>query len=390
MRNFIKLINREFRLFFSNNVLRLLFIGAPILYGVLIGAVYQKGKITDLPIIVVDEDHSPMSLKFIDMLQENESIEVAEVLPSMFGVKDRAIDLEATVIVNIPKEFASGIQQNRLPEISIFVDASNTLTSNTALMAVNVVAMTMKAGIQIESQMKKGVPEYVASQNFEPFKTTIIKQSIRSGNYLYFMLPGVLLTVFQQVLLLGLALTFASEYENGTFTELVQKMPNAFGMLAVKIIPYMIMSVGIILMYWGFSKYYNMIIGGAFWPFVMSTFVFILAVCGIGVLVSIVLPNQLKATEVLMVVATPSFILSGFTWPLSQMPLWVQSIADLIPLTHYLKIFRLLYLNKAEVYHIYPHVVKLLVIAVVCLLVSALILFIKIRRTKKVLKILDK
>lgn len=390
MRNFIKLINREFKLFFSNNVLRLLFIGAPILYGVLIGAVYQKGKITDLPIIVVDEDHSPMSLKFIDMLQENESIEVAEVLPSMFGVKDRAIDLEATVIVNIPKEFASGIQQNRLPEISIFVDASNTLTSNTALMAVNVVAMTMKAGIQIESQMKKGVPEYVASQNFEPFKTTIIKQSIRSGNYLYFMLPGVLLTVFQQVLLLGLALTFASEYENGTFTELVQKMPNAFGMLAVKIIPYMIMSVGIILMYWGFSKYYNMIIGGAFWPFVMSTFVFILAVCGIGVLVSIVLPNQLKATEVLMVVATPSFILSGFTWPLSQMPLWVQSIADLIPLTHYLKIFRLLYLNKAEVYHIYPHVVKLLVIAVVCLLVSALILFIKIRRTKKVLKILDK
>src|SRR5699024_2824619 len=148
---------------------------------------------------------------------------------------------------------------------------------------------------------------------------------------------------------------------------------NALGMLAVKIIPYMIMSVGILLLYWGFSKYYNMIIGGAFWPFALSTFVFILAVCGIGVLVSIVLPSQLKATEVLMVVATPSFILSGFTWPLSQMPVWVQSIADLIPLTHYLKVFRLLYLNHAETYHIYPSIIAMAVIALVCLTASGII-----------------
>jgi len=382
LKKFIHLIKREFRLFFSNNVLRLLFIGAPILYGILIGAVYQKGKITDLPIIVVDQDQSLMSVKFIDMLEETESIQVVSVFPDLTKVKNKAIDEDASVIVNIPRGFTSGIQQNKLPEITIFVDASNTLTSNTALMAVNGVAMTIKAGIQIESQMKKGVPEYVATQNYEPFKTTIIKQSIRSGNYLYFMLPGVLLTVFQQILLLGLALTFASEYENRTFEELVRKMPNPLGMLAVKIIPYMIMSVGILLLYWGFSKYYNMVIGGAFWAFTLSTFVFILAVCGIGVLVSIVLPNQLKATEVLMVVATPSFILSGFTWPLSQMPNWVQFIAELIPLTHYLKTFRILYLNHAGVSHIYAPVIAMSIIAVICLSLSAIILHYKIKKVK--------
>lgn len=382
MKKFIHLIKREFKLFFSNNVLRLLFIGAPILYGILIGAVYQKGKITDLPIIVVDQDQSLMSVKFIDMLEETESIHVVGIFPDLTDVKNKAIDEEASVIMNIPRGFTSGIQQNKLPEITIFVDASNTLTSNTALVAVNGVAMTIKAGIQIESQMKKGVPEYVATQNYEPFKTTIIKQSIRSGNYLYFMLPGVLLTVFQQILLLGLALTFASEYENRTFEELVRKMPNPLGMLAVKIIPYMIMSVGILLLYWGFSKYYNMVIGGAFWAFSLSTFVFILAVCGIGVLVSIILPNQLKATEVLMVVATPSFILSGFTWPLSQMPNWVQFIAELIPLTHYLKTFRILYLNHASVSHIYAPVIAMSIIAVICLSMSAIILHYKIKKVK--------
>src|SRR5699024_9108916 len=178
MRNILQLIKREFGLFFSNNVLRLLFIGAPILYGVLIGSVYKKGKITDLPIIVVDEDNSTLSTKFVDMLEENETVEVAEVMPSIFGAEDKATELEATVIVQIPKGFASGVQQSRLPEVSLIVDASNTLTSNSALMAVNVVAMTMKAGVQIESQMKQGVPEYVASQQYEPFKTTIIRRSI--------------------------------------------------------------------------------------------------------------------------------------------------------------------------------------------------------------------
>lgn len=383
VKKILRLIQREFKLFWSNKVLRVLFIGAPIFYGILIGSVYEKGKITSLPILVVDEDNSPMSQKFIDMLEENETVEVAQVIPNMFGAKDRAIKLDATTIVNIPKDFATDIQQSKLPEVTLFVDASNTLTSNTALMAVNIVAATMKAGIQIESQMKKGVPQYIATQNYEPFKTTIIRQSIRSGNYLYFMMPGVLLTVFQQVLLLGLALTFASEYENGTFRELVKEISNPFGMIFVKMIPYMLMSVGIVLMYWGFAKYYNMILEGALNIFVWSTFIFVLAVCGIGILVSIAIPNQLKATEVLMVVATPSFILSGFTWPLSQMPEWVQLIANCIPLTHYLQTFRLLFLNHAGIEHIYPSIIAMAIIALVSLSLSVILLYFKIRKAKK-------
>ncbi|MDT7829896.1 ABC transporter permease [Pricia sp. S334] len=88
----------------------------------------------------------------------------------------------------------------------------------------------------------------------------------------------------------------------------------------------------------------------------------------------------MKATEVLMVVATPSFILSGFTWPLSQMPTWVQFIADLIPLTHYLKTFRLLYLNHSGISHIYGPLLAMGVIAIICLTLSAVILHFKIRK----------
>jgi ABC-2 type transport system permease protein len=383
MKNFLSLLKREFRLFFQNKVLLVLFLGAPILYGVLVGGVYKKGKVTNLPIIVVDEDKSPLSRQLIDMFNENDVIYVAKVLNDPFRAKDEALKTESSVVVQIPRNFSSDVNYNRSTELTLFVNASNTLTSNSAMMAVNVAASTLKAGIQIKAQQKKGVPEYIASKQFEPFKITMIKQNIRSGNYLYFMLPGVLLTVLQQVMMLGLALSFASEFEKGTFPELVQKSNNVFVLILVKILPYILMSGLIYILYYGYSIWYRMPLnldGGAFFA---TTILFLLAVSFIGILVSIAIPSQLKATEILMVIATPSFILSGFTWPLSQMPEWVVAIAKMIPLTHYLQIFRTLMIEKGSIEYLQGPVIGLAIIAAVTLIASIILLQIKINKVKK-------
>ena len=383
MKNFLNLLKREFVRFFQNKVLVMLFIGAPILYGVLVGSVYKKGKVTHLPIIVVDEDRSPLSNQLIDMFNEGESIYVASLLYDPFNAQEVARKHEATVIVQIPKDFSSNIQYNNPTEVTMFVNAANTLTSNTAMMAVNVATSTLKAGIEIKALQKKGVPQYLASQQYEPFKTNIIKQHIKSGNYLYFMLPGVLLTVLQQVIMLGLALSFASEFEQGTFKELAQKTNNVFLLILVKILPFFILSIGIFGLYYGFSIYYRMPLYTSMLPFLGTSVLFLLAVSFIGILISILIPNQLKATEILMVIATPSFILSGFTWPLSQMPNWVVAIADVIPLTHYLKIFRTLFIEHGNLDYLKDSIWGLAFIAIVCFIASVVFLEIKIRKVKK-------
>jgi ABC-2 type transport system permease protein len=383
MKNFVSLIKREFQLFFQNKVLMVLFLGAPIMYGILVGSVYKKGTVTDIPIIVVDEDQSPLSRQLIDMFNENEVIYVASVLPDNFNSRVEALRKEATVVVTIPKNFSSNINYNRPTELTLFVNTSNTVTSNYAMMAANICAGTLKAGIQIKSLEKKGVPAYAAAQQYEPFKTTIIKQNFRSGNYLYFMLPGVLLTVFQQVMMLGLALSFASEFENGTFKDLVSRTKNVFELLLVKITPYLLMSIFIYALYYGFSILYRMPIeikGFAFWG---STILFLLSVSFLGTLVSIAIPTQLKATEILMVIATPSFILSGFTWPLSQMPAWVVSIANCIPLTHYLQIFRTLVIEKGNADLILDSIIGLASITLATSVLSILLLQYKIHKMKK-------
>lgn len=383
MQNFFSLLKREFRLFWSNKVLRLLFIGAPILYGVLLGYVYGKGKVTDLPIIIVDQDRSELSSKAIQMFEDNEVLSIASILYDQNNLSQIAIQKEATCVVIIPKDFEKMTLTKKYPEITTIVNTSNVLTANYASTAIQVCLGTLKAGVQIETLRKQGVPENLLASQYEPFKTTFIKKYNRSTNYMYFLWPGVLATVLQQVLLLGLALSFASEFENGTFKDLIKRCPSILNLLAVKIIPYMIMSFGIWIIYWLFTLWFRLPFYENLLPLTFIAGIFVLSVSFIGILVSILVPSQLKATEILMVIATPSFILSGFTWPLSQMPQAVQAIANVIPLTHFLKAFRILIIENGTFSQTTRPVWNMIIIGIVCFIAAFIALHFK---KKSVLK----
>jgi ABC-2 type transport system permease protein len=361
----------------------MLFIGAPLLYAVLLGYVYSKGKVTDLPIIVVDLDQTEMSAKAIEMFNDNEVISVAAILYNQNNISKTVIDKEANSVVIIPKDFQKMVLTKRYPEITTIVNTANILTANYASTAIQVCLGTLKAGVQLETLRKQGVPEKLLTEQFEPFKTTFVKKNNRSSNYMYYLWPGVLAAVLQQVILLALALSFAFEFENETFKILVDKSPSILEMMSVKIIPYLIMSFGVWLLYWMFTFYFRI---PFFENLLQLTFVagiFVLSVSFIGILVSILIPNQLKATEILMVVATPSFILSGFSWPLSQMPNWVQGVANVIPLTHFLKAFRILIIENGTLSQTWDPIKYMIIIGGVCAVLAYIALYFK---KKSVLK----
>lgn len=383
MKTFLELLKREFRLFWGNKILRLLFIGAPVMYGILLGYVYGKGKVTDLPIVVVDQDRSSMSNKAIEMMNDNEVIHIAEIIYDETRLDETVAKNDAVCVVFFPKDFEREVLTKRNPEILTLVNTSNVLTANYGASAIQLVLGTLKAGTQIETLRKQGVPEELLMSQYEPFKTTFIKQNNRSTNYMYFLWPGILATVLQQVLLLGLALSFASEFENGTFAELVRRTKSVWEMIAVKVIPYLIMSFGIWILYYLFTLWFRIPFHENIGTLTLIAGVFVLSVSFIGILVSIMIPNQLKATEVLMVIATPSFILSGFTWPLSQMPVWIQWIAQVIPLTHFLPAFRILIVENGSVTLTYPYIFNMLLIAFIGLILSGVLLYFK---RKNVLK----
>lgn len=383
MQNFFSLIKREFQIFWQNEILRVLFIGAPILYAVLLGYVYSKGKATDLAIIVVDMDQSEMSAKAIEMFNDDEVLNIKRVLFDKNNLSKIAIDNEANCIVIIPKDFQKNVLTKRYPEIVTIVNTANILTANFSSNAIQVCLGTLKVGVQMEALRKQGIPEKLLASEYEPFKTTFIKKNNRSSNYLYYLWPGVLAAVLQQVMLLALALSFASEFENGTFKTLVNQSPSVLKMMSIKIIPYLLMSFGVWLLYWMFTFYFRIPFFENLWQLTFVAGIFVLSVSFIGILVSIIIPNQLKATEILMVIATPSFILSGFSWPLSQMPGWIQGVANVIPLTHFLKAFRILIIENGTLSQTSDSIWNMIIIGIVCAVLAYIALYFKKKEALK-------
>ena len=153
--------------------------------------------------------------------------------------------------------------------------------------------------------------------------------------------------------------------------------------MAVKIIPYLIMSFGIWILYYLFTFWFRIPFYENLGALTFVAGIFVLSVCFIGILVSILIPSQLKATEILMVIATPSFILSGFTWPLSQMPDWVVAVANVIPLTHFLQAFRILLIEEGTLSQCSGAIWAMIWIGLVCAVLSYVALYFK---RKKVLK----
>lgn len=380
---FLNLLKREFRLFWNNNVLRLLFFGAPLMYAFLLGYVYHKGKVTDLPIIVIDQDQSSMSRKILEMINDNEVIHIVSLKPDMENLDKEMIEKEAACALIIPTNFEKDVLVKRYPELTTIVNTANVLTANYSSGALQLILGTYKAGVQLETLRKQGTPEALLTSQYEPFRTTFIRKNNRSANYMYFLWPGVLITVLQQVMLLGLALSFASEFESGSYRELFGLSKNTFILLMAKVLPYIAMSLLIWVLYGLFVWWFQMPFFVNMGAMLLAMLLFTIAVSFIGVLVSILLPNQLKATEVLMVIATPAFMISGFTWPLSQMPAWVQGVAQIIPTTHFLPIFRCLIIEQGALSMVSSSLIKLSIIALSGFTLSFIALFIKKKKVSQ-------
>lgn len=382
MKNWIQLLKREFGLFKTNSVVMAIFIGAPLAYGLLFGAVYQKGKVTNLPVLVIDLDQSPLSNKLIDMLNDNETV-VPFVTHNKNNIQQQIIANQYGAVVTIPQQFEAGIIQKSHPEIEVDINTANILTANYAAKAMQVVLGTLNAGIEIEALKKKGVPNTIAKSQYEAFKVSYIKFFNSSANYMSFLWPGMLGVIVQQVFLLAMALSFAREFEQGTFaTEFMPKAKNIFNAILLKSLPFWLMGIGVIALL-------KLMFGIFRVPLQVNTIAalalissLIVAATFLGILASIAIPNQLKATEILMVIATPSFVLSGFTWPLSQMPAWVVAIAKAIPLTHFLEGLRNIMLYQANLNQVLPQVKANLWLALVFGGLSAGLLFLKTRKLK--------
>src|SRR5690606_5072876 len=100
---------------------------------------------------------------------------------------------------------------------------ANILNANSASNQIQAVLMTLNAGIEVEGLKKQGQSHSQAMESFESFKINVNKLYNSTGNYVTFMLPGLLAAIMQQVIFLAMALVFARDFEDGYFKELIKE-----------------------------------------------------------------------------------------------------------------------------------------------------------------------
>lgn len=387
MNKFIGLLKIEFKRIFSNNVLLAIFFGAPVLYGVLFGYVYQQAKVIDLPIVIVDQDKSPMSDKFIDAFQDNEGLLVKDVRYSSGNIISEMPTEQYAAVITLPSDFEAELLQKNHPEVLVDLNMTNILNANTASKHIQSVLMTLNAGIEIEGLKKQGMHPDQAKASYESFKINFNKLYNSTGNYVTFMLPGLLAGIMQQIIFLAMALVFARDFEDGYFGKLMNHSKNAFYHIFLKATPFLLM---LPIMWLGISfflPFFNVDISIFNVPMMTLAALLTLASMSIGMLFSIAIPNQLKATELLMVISTPAFVLSGFTWPTMAIPDAITNIAQFIPLTQFLEGFRKVAFYNGDMASIQSEISMLTIITMVAFTAMVVLLQLKIylfnKKTKK-------
>ncbi|WP_299391101.1 ABC transporter permease [uncultured Gelidibacter sp.] len=383
MKDFKSLLKVEFKRIFSNSVLMAIFFGAPIGYGILFGFVYQQAKVKDLPIVIVDQDRSPVTDQIIDAFIANEGLLVKDVRPTSGNIVAEMPTEQYAAVITFPTDFEKNVLQKKHPEIRVDLNMANIVNANTASNHINTVLMTMNAGIEIEGLKKQGMHPDQAKASFESFKINFNKLYNSTGNYVTFMLPGILAAIMQQIIFLAMALAFSRDFEDGYFANLVKNHKSSLYLIFLKATPFLIMLPFI----WGivssFFPFFRITADIFNFPMLVLTILLTLASMAIGMLFSIAIPSQLKATELLMVISTPAFILSGFTWPTAAIPEVIASVAQFIPVTQFLSAFRKIAFYGGDFASVSSEITMLLLIFGVAFIAMVFLLQLKINKTAK-------
>jgi ABC-2 type transport system permease protein len=343
MKRFFSIIKREFRLFKSNKVMVGLFIGAPVLLGLAYAFVYQEGVLTNLPIAVVDKDHTPTSAQLVDMLDDNNTLTVKYVNQENINIQDKFITEGLYGVVVIPANFEKNLMQRRYTEISSYINNTNLSGSGAVSGAISGVVGTLNAF----SSVKEGKPEAI--------HMNVFRVSNKSSNYSVYIWPSFLAIFLQSVLLVVLALSFASENEKGTFRELKELRLPSVSIMIGKASLYWMLSLIVLCVYRLYFYLFRQALPQHVIDAVLIFGLFVIALSFQGMVAGLLLKSQLKALQSLMILNAPAWAASGYFWPFDQDTLPAQIYGILFPYMPFINGFRILLLEHGTLSDIHEY-----------------------------------
>jgi ABC-2 type transport system permease protein len=327
--------------------------------------------IKHVPLCIHDEENSQLSRELVERFVASGWFSAVRPLASdraLRAAMDRGLCSGA---VTIPVDFSRVFTTTGNASVQTVFDATDANTTNVAIgYAQGVVAETTADFEQRWTQAHGLETPTVGVIDLEP--RVWFNEGLDSRN---FIVPGVVAVILALVGAQLTSLTVSREWERGTMEQLISTPVTALEVMLGKLIPYFLIGLFdaafcLVATIWWFEVPFR----GGLGPLALTTALFTLVVLGIGYLLSVRIKSQVGASQVaLMVTLLPTMLLSGFTFPIDQMPAPIRAVTVIVYARYYVTILRSVFLKGSSLYDLAIPVLALTIFAagIVCVAARA-------------------
>ena len=322
-----------------------------------------------LPLCAYDQDNTPQSH---DLLQRFSASPYFYTQPQLYNYAEVGHGLDTgncRLAIVIPTGFSKGLADNGGSTVQALLDATDTNTASLAANYARAVIAGYSAQVQLDAIQSRGGQMQTVTP-VEVRARVWFNEDLISRN---FIIPGVVAMVMAIVGSQLSSLTIAREWERGTMELLISTPVQPMELMLGKLLPYF--AVGMmdaciclaLAMFW-----FDVPFRGTLIALFFTTGLFLLVVLCIGYYVSVSIRSQVGASQVALILTMlPTTLLSGFSFPIDQMPPVVQGVTYLISGRYYVTLLKALFLKGAPWSELAAPIVCLTVYAVVMVVLAA-------------------
>lgn len=292
---------------------------------------------------IFDQDKSSQSREFIRNFSNTEYFDINYSVESYKEVDNLLNEGKALIAIVIPTNFSQNLLAGRDAAVQILIDGSNANTATNAIGYVSAIIQTYSSKLAAEVLARMGREMFVPI-DFRP--KIWYNPELSTAK---FLVPGLIGFILMISAVISTSLSVVREKERGTMEQMMVSPLLTVEIIIGKTITYLIIALvasGFVL-FTGFILFDVAIRGSILWLYV-GILIFLLGGLGQGLLISTVTHNQQVAFMVSVFSSLlPSFLLSGFVFPIRSMPLVLQIIANVTPAKFFLVVVRSIILKGA-------------------------------------------
>ncbi|NDJ80075.1 ABC transporter permease [Vibrio campbellii] len=314
----------------------------PILLAVTMWSVFSAGIARDLPIGVVDLQHSQLSRKMIQSLDASSTLSVDYHYTSATEAKNAMIEGDIYAYAVIPPQFDQDILLHRQPQLSVFFNSQYILVAKLINSAVAQSQGYFDAQLEAMGNLAKGNTTTLAAiGQAVPISTQITALFNRNTNYAQFLVTAIVPAIWQICVVVSTILILAAHFRlygngNNSFAFLGERPFTRLSKILSQYIPVFMAQGGLFLIW--FYVLLDWPMEGSYLVMLLAQFVTTIACIIMGALFFFLSMDPARAMSFAGAFTAPSFAFMGITFPVSDMNALAHAWRGLLPITHYIEV----------------------------------------------------